>query len=46
VYPAGKIFAGCYALYAGLIFLISLAILFTPVIHRVMHKFHITDDEK
>lgn len=39
----GKIFAGLYALYAGLVFLISLAIIFTPVIHRVLHKFHWED---
>lgn len=36
----GKIFAGVYALYAGLVFLIVLAVIFTPVIHRVLHKFH------
>lgn len=45
VYPAGKIFAGMYALYAGLVFLVSLAIMITPVIHRIMHKFHIADDD-
>lgn len=39
----GKIFAGLYALYAGLVFLIVLAIIFTPVIHRVLHKFHWED---
>jgi hypothetical protein len=44
-YPAGKIFAGIYALYAGLVFLVSLAIMITPVIHRIMHKFHIDDDD-
>lgn len=36
----GKMFAGLYALYAGLVFLIVLAIIFTPVIHRVLHTFH------
>lgn len=36
----GKIFAGVYALYAGLVFLIVSAIIFTPVIHRVLHTFH------
>ncbi|MBU3679762.1 MAG: hypothetical protein FGM32_09180 [Candidatus Kapabacteria bacterium] len=40
---AGKIFAGCYALYAGLVFLIALAIVITPVFHRVLHVFHIDD---
>ena len=36
----GKIFAGLYALYAGLVFLITAALLFTPVLHRLLHKFH------
>lgn len=36
----GKLFAGVYALYAGLMFIASAALVFTPVVHRVMHKFH------
>ena len=36
----GKIFAGLYALFAGLVFLFGVGILFTPVFHRVLHKFH------
>ena len=38
--PAGKLFAGAYALYAGLVFLVVLAIVLTPVVHRVLHTFH------
>jgi len=41
----GKMFAGLYALYAGLVFLIVLAIIFTPVIHRVLHTFHWEENE-
>ena len=37
---AGKLFAGCYALYAGLVFIITAALLFTPVLHRLLHRFH------
>jgi hypothetical protein len=37
---AGKLFAGFYALYAGLAFIVSAGLLFTPVLHRVIHKFH------
>jgi hypothetical protein len=37
---AGKLFAGAYALYAGLVFLAAAALLLSPVVHRVMHKFH------
>ncbi|TAL07175.1 MAG: hypothetical protein EPO03_05660 [Porticoccaceae bacterium] len=36
----GKLFAGLYALYAGLVFLIGAGVIFTPVIHRMLHKFH------
>jgi hypothetical protein len=38
---AGKIFAGCYALYSGLAVLVVAAIIFGPVIHRVLHRFHL-----
>lgn len=37
---AGKLFAGVYALYAGLVFIVTAALLFTPILHRVMHHFH------
>lgn len=36
----GKLFAGIYALYAGIVFLIAAGLILAPVIHRVMHKFH------
>ena len=37
---SGKLFAGLYALYAGLVFIATAALLFTPVLHRLMHHFH------
>jgi hypothetical protein len=36
----GKIFAGCYALYSGLIFIIITGIILAPIIHRFFHKLH------
>ncbi len=36
----GKLFAGIYALYSGLFFIVSAAIILTPLMHRVLHKFH------
>jgi hypothetical protein len=36
----GKLFAAGFALYAGLLFLIVAGILVTPVLHRVLHRFH------
>jgi len=37
---SGKLFSGIFALYSGLVFLISAAFIITPVAHRVLHKFH------
>jgi hypothetical protein len=37
---AGKLFAGAYALYAGLVFIVTAALLFTPMLHRLLHHFH------
>jgi hypothetical protein len=37
---AGKLFAGLYALYAGLAFIVAAALLFTPILHRLLHRFH------
>ena len=36
----GKVFAGLYALYAGLVFLVAAGLVFAPIVHRLMHKFH------
>jgi hypothetical protein len=36
----GKVFAGLYALYAGLVFLVVAALLLTPIFHRLLHRFH------
>jgi hypothetical protein len=40
VTPAGKLFAGVFALYAGLLFVITAGILLAPVAHRFLHLFH------
>jgi len=42
----GKLFAGTYALYAGLVFLIAAGIVVAPIVHRVLHKFHWDYDER
>ncbi len=41
---AGKLFAGCYALYAGLVFIVTAAIMLAPVLHRLLHRFHWPED--
>ena len=38
---AAKIFAGVYALYAGIVFIASAGILIAPVAHRVLHTLHL-----
>lgn len=38
---SAKIFAGMYALYAGLVFLAVAILLLTPVFHKVLHRFHL-----
>lgn len=35
-----KLFAGLFALYAGLVFLVVTVLLLTPVFHRVLHRVH------
>ncbi len=37
----GKIFASFYAIYSGVTFLTSVAIIISPVVHRFLHKFRI-----
>jgi hypothetical protein len=44
--PGGKLFAGIYALYAGLVFLIIAGLLLAPVVHRFLHRFHWEGKEK
>ena len=36
-----KVFAGLFALYAGLVFLVVAVLLLTPAFHRVLHLFHL-----
>ena len=38
---AGKLFAGLYALYAGLVFIAVAGLMLAPVMHRLLHRFHL-----
>jgi len=38
----GKLFAGLYALYCGLVVIVIAGVLLAPVVHRTLHKFHLT----
>jgi hypothetical protein len=43
---AGKMFAGCYALFCGLAFITTLGVVFAPVYHRFLHRFHLEVQEE
>src|SRR5262245_44556661 len=41
----GKFFAGTYALFSGIVFLFTAGIVFTPLFHRLIHKFHVAEEK-
>ena len=41
---AGKLFAGLYALYAGLAVLMIASLMLAPLVHRMLHRFHAEDE--
>ena len=43
---AGKIFAGIYALYCGMVLLIAVGIIAVPILHRFLHYFHLESEKK
>jgi hypothetical protein len=47
---AAKLFASAYALFSGVVFLSSVGLVFAPIFHRILHRFHLDDapseDEK
>jgi ABC-type branched-subunit amino acid transport system permease subunit len=43
---AGKIFSGLYAIYSGVVFLSVVALMFTPIAHRLLHIFHLEGARK
>jgi len=42
----GKIFAGCYAIFSGLLIFGVAGLILAPVFHRILHRFHVEDDDK
>lgn len=38
---AAKIFAGCYALFSGIVFLSTVAVMIAPIVHRFLHWIHL-----
>ena len=42
---AAKIFSGCYAIYSGLMLVMSAGVVFAPLVHRFLHKLHADEDD-
>jgi hypothetical protein len=38
---AGKVFAGSYAIFSGLLIVIATGFVLAPIFHRVLHHFHV-----
>lgn len=43
---AGKIFAGSYAIFSGLVIVIATGFVLAPIFHRVLHRFHVETGEE
>jgi hypothetical protein len=41
----GKIFAGTYALFSGVVLLTTIGVFLAPIVHRLFHKFHLANEE-
>lgn len=38
-----KVFASIFALYSGVVFLAAVGVLVAPFLHRILHRFHLSD---
>jgi hypothetical protein len=43
---AGKVFAGSYAIFSGLVIVIATGVVLAPIFHRVLHRFHMESGDK
>ncbi|QJX00530.1 hypothetical protein FTUN_8160 [Frigoriglobus tundricola] len=42
---SGKLFAGTYALYSGLVLILAAGVVLAPIVHRLLHQFHVDDED-
>ena len=42
---AAKLFAGFYAIYSGLLVVATAALIVAPIMHRVLHRLHVKDEQ-
>ena len=45
VTTSAKVFASVYALFSGLVFIAVMGFVFSPIAHRMLHKFHMDDND-
>jgi hypothetical protein len=45
-YDSTKVFAGFYAIFCGLLIFGVAGLILAPVFHRILHDFHVSDDDK
>ncbi len=43
---AGKLFAGFYAIFSGLVIIIATGFVLAPLFHRILHKFHVETEQE
>lgn len=43
--PTAKLFAAAYALFSGLVFIGVMGITLSPLLHRMLHHFHLADED-
>ena len=46
VSTGGKLFAGFYALYCGIVVIFVAGLLLAPLAHRILHRFHLETTDK
>ena len=39
--PGAMLFASFYALFSGVVFLVAVGVIATPIFHRFLHRFHL-----
>ena len=43
---AGKLFAGMYALFCGMVVILITGVMISPLVHRIIHRFHWVEENK
>lgn len=42
---AGKLFSSAYAIFSGVVFITNIGIILAPAAHRLIHRFHLSEEE-